>query len=158
MGRGGLVLVAGRDVTVGGVVAARVGPCVGVSAAVAVGFGDGGTLVAVNEAVGKGGIGVGVLVGSDVGEPEAMEADSGVEEPNGERHAVKKLPTAANPRLTKRRLDMRPNTVVSGSLPDFTSLSGFTFPPVSLASLTSEPSYGQVLTPAGDRESVQIAA
>ena len=122
------------------------------------GLGDGGTVVAVRKAVGEGGIGVGVLVGSAGGEPEAIEADSGVEEPSGERHAARKVPTAANPRPTKRRLDMRPNTVVSGSLPDFTSLSGFTFPPVSLASLATEPSYGPVLTPAGDRESVQIAA
>ena len=77
------------------------------------GLGDGGTTVAVDEAIGEGGIGVGVLVGADVGEPDAIEADSRVEkDPDEERHAARNVPAAVNPRLTKRRLDMRPNTVV----------------------------------------------
>ena len=73
-------------------------------------------MVAVRETVGEGGIGVGVLVGGDVGEPKATEADSGVEEePSEPRHAAKKVPTAANPRLTNRLLDIRPKPVISGS-------------------------------------------
>jgi hypothetical protein len=153
-------------VTVGNVVAARVSSWVGAST-VAVGceeedraaLGDGDTAVTVDEAVGEGGTGVGVLVAGAVGETKVIEADSGVEEmPNEERHAVRKVPTAAKPKPTKRRRDMRPSRVISGSQLLFSSLSGFTVPPVYLASQVSEPSYVLVFNPARDLRSVRTAA
>jgi hypothetical protein len=123
---GRTVLVAGTGVLVRGTAAVGEGSRVG-GGGVAVGFaegdnpgvgegdrtgvvGEGGADVAVTE----GGTGVVVDVGRCVGEAEDIEVDCGEREELDEpRHAARKVPRAAKPRLTKRRLDIRSSTPVS---------------------------------------------
>ena len=120
VGGGGLVGVGGSGVDVGGIVADAVAPCVGagtgaVGLAVAdkAGLGEVGSGAAVKEAVGVGEASTGVSVGCGDGELEIIEADSGAGVgTDEERQAATTVPTAARPRLTKRRREMRPHTVI----------------------------------------------
>lgn len=131
---GASVGVAGTVVAVGCVIAVAVGPCVGTGATPvssakgdAVGSGNLGAEVA----VGVSGNAVAVSVGRVVAEAIGLETEPLVAEGSGAlRHAARKVPTAARPRLTNRRRDMRPSKVNSGSWRIFSSDSGFTKAPI----------------------------
>jgi hypothetical protein len=121
-------------IAVGCVIAVAVGPFVGTGATLgssvngdAVGPGDGGA----EAAVGVSGTAVAVSVGTVVAEAMDPETESLVAVgSSAPRHAVRKLPTAASPKPTKRRRDIRPSKVNSGSWRIFSSNSGFTKAPI----------------------------
>ena len=135
------------------------GDSVAVTLAVGVadGGGEGGSELAGAEAIAEGDAGTGVSVGSSVDALDVIRVDSGVETVPAEgRHAASKVPIAARPRLTKRRREIRSNTLPPRSRPISSSHLEFIYPPISpelrsarhleSGPLTSVPSPQQVPT------------
>ena len=137
---GGLVTVGGTGVYVASAAEADGSPVGGGAVAVGLavgdtngdGDGDGDSAIAGDEAIWDGDVGTGMSVGGCVDAPVAIRVDSCVEVGlDEERQAAIRVPIAAKPRLTKRRLEIRSNMVAPPSPPSSSFHLGIIYPPIS---------------------------